>query len=97
METISTSVLNLEKLVKQLIDLHAQADKHNSTLKLTNEQLMVDKAEQQIKIVNLSDQLKTIKLAQSLAGSGDQDSRQMKTKINEYIKEIDKCLALLNN
>ena len=97
MDTISASVTNLEKLVKQLIEFHAQAVKQNSTLKLTNEQLVVDKAEQQIKIVNLTDQLKTIKLAQSLAGSGDQDSRQMKTKINEYIKEIDKCLALLNN
>ena len=97
METISSSVTILEKLVKQLIELHAQSEKQNRSLKSINEQLTVDKAEQQIKIGNLTDQLKTIKLAQSLAGSGEQDSRQMKTKINDYIKEIDKCLALLNN
>jgi hypothetical protein len=45
----------------------------------------------------LREQIKTIKLAQSLsAGTGDQSSKQVKTKINEYIREIDKCLSLLN-
>ena len=97
METFSSSVASLEKLVKQLMELHGQAVKQNATLKLTNEQLQIDKQESQNKIANLTDQLKTLKLAQSLAGSGDQDTRQVKIKINEYIKEIDKCLALLNN
>lgn len=97
MESFSSSIAGLEKLVKQLMELHSQAIKQNATLKLNNEQLQIDKQESQNKIANLTDQLKTLKLAQALTGSGDQDSRQMKTKINEYIKEIDKCLALLNN
>ena len=97
MESFSSSIAGLEKLVKQLMELHSQAIKQNATLKLNIEQLQIDKQESQNKIANLTDQLKTLKLAQALTGSGDQDSRQMKTKINEYIKEIDKCLALLNN
>ena len=45
----------------------------------------------------LKEQIKTIKLAQSLtSGQGDQNSRYVKTTINEYIREIDKCLSLLN-
>ena len=45
----------------------------------------------------LREQIKTIKLAQSLtAGTGDQSSKQVKTKINEYIREIDKCIAHLS-
>ena len=97
MESFTASVTNLEKLVKQLMDMHAQSEKQNNTLKILNEQLTVDKENQKNKIDNLTDQLKSLKLAQALAGSGEQDSRQVKMKINEYIKEIDKCLALLNN
>ena len=97
MESFSTTLVSLEKSVKQLIEVNIQAQKENVALKLSNKQLKVEKEVQQNKINNLSEQLKTLKLAQALAGSGDQDTRQVKTKINEYIKEIDKCLALLNN
>ena len=97
MESFTASITNLEKLVKQLMDMHAQSEKQNNTFKILNEQLTVDKENQKNKIDNLTDQLKSLKLAQALAGSGEQDSRQVKMKINEYIKEIDKCLALLNN
>ena len=97
MESFSTTLATLEKSVKQLIEVNIQAQKENTALKMSNQQLTVEKESQQNKINNLSEQLKTLKLAQALAGSGDQDTRQVKTKINEYIKEIDKCLALLNN
>ncbi len=97
MESFSTSISSLEKKVIQLIEMHSQSQKENKSLKASNQQLLVDKENQENKITQLSEQLKTLKLAQSLAGSGDQDTRQVKVKINEYIKEIDKCLALLNN
>lgn len=97
MESFSTLILNLEKQVKQLMELHSLAQKENSALKQTNQQLVVEKENQQNKIAQLTEQLKTLKLAQALTGSGEQDTRQVKVKINEYIKEIDKCLALLNN
>ncbi len=97
MEAFSTTVSTLEKQIKQLIELHNQSLKENASLKLSNQQLSVDKENQQNKIANLTEQIKTLKLAQALTGSGEQDTRQVKTKINEYIKEIDKCLALLNN
>lgn len=79
------------------MEMHARAHKENEALRLSNQQLIVEKENQQVKIANLSEQLKTLKLAQTLSGTGDQDSRQVKIKINEYIREIDKCLALLNN
>lgn len=96
METISSSLAQLEIQVKQLIDLHTQAQREISALQLSHQQLVVDKEEQQGKISALSEQLKTFKLAQALTGSGEQETREVKVKINEYIKEIDKCLALLN-
>ncbi len=97
MEAYSTTISTLEKQVKQLMELHNQSLKENASLKLSHQQLIVEKENQQNKVANLTEQIKTLKLAQALTGSGEQDTRQVKTKINEYIKEIDKCLALLNN
>ena len=45
--------------------------------------------------IELEEKIKVIKLAQHLSGS-DQNTRDIKLKINEYIREIDKCLGLIN-
>jgi hypothetical protein len=78
------------KLALQLKTIKSQLDTQQKDI----QHLTVDK---ESLIKENSELKKNIKLAQSLtAGSGDQSSRQVKTKINEYIREIDKCLSLLN-
>lgn len=89
---------------KELIEQHRQlSSKLKSLQKQVDTQgndlqhLMVEKESLTKENRELREQIKTIKLAQSLtAGTGDQNSRQVKAKINEYIREIDKCLSLLN-
>ena len=48
----------------------------------------------------LNNKIKIIKLAQNIS-SGKPDENQevteLKRKINEYIKEIDNCIAMLND
>ena len=46
-------------------------------------------------IEELNKNLKLVKMAKSLEGSGS-ENKDMKLKINELVKEIDKCIALLN-
>jgi len=43
----------------------------------------------------LTEQNKLIKLAKNLTLE-DSDTAEMKTKVNELIKEIDRCIDLLN-
>lgn len=45
---------------------------------------------------NLNEELKTAKVANALSGSGN-GSYQAKLRINQLVREIDKCIALLNN
>jgi hypothetical protein len=81
------------KLALQLKTIKSQLDTQQKDI----QHLTVDKESLIKENSELKEQIKNIKLAQSLtAGSGDQSSRQVKTKINEYIREIDKCLSLLN-
>lgn len=50
--------------------------------------------EQKLVIQELENKLKTIKLAKSLEEGSDNDLA--KAKINELVREIDKCIGYLN-
>lgn len=93
--------INLDELklkVEKLINLHTDLRKENRNLKYQQHECTQKLEEQKNKINELENQNKLIKLAQVInSGSGsDQNSRNLKLKINEYIREIDKCIALLN-
>lgn len=47
----------------------------------------------------LNNQIKIIKLAQNIGSTNSQsaDIAELKKKINEYIKEIDHCITMLND
>jgi hypothetical protein len=56
--------------------------------------------EQQTSLSNeLNNKIKIIKLAQNIGspGSENADITELKRKINEYIKEIDHCITMLND
>jgi len=93
--------VNLEELkikVGKLINLHLELGRENNNLKLYNHELKQKNEEQKLKISELEEKNKIIKLSQAINGNGsaDQNARDLKLKINEYIRELDKCLALLH-
>ena len=46
----------------------------------------------------LSNQFEIVKFARNVEGKpGDQQSEELKKKINEYIREIDQCLKLIGD
>mgnify|MGYP006939912782 CR=1 FL=1 len=51
---------------------------------------------EQIKAMILNEELKTARVANAISGSSD-DSYEAKMRINQLVREIDKCIALLNN
>ena len=57
-----------------------------------------DLAGKDAEIAGLSEKNKIVKLARSLAGDaeGGEKSTELKLKINELLREVDKCTALLN-
>ncbi len=88
---------SIEKRAQQLVAAHVQLkDKYNS-LKAEHSELMDLLKEQGAQLEEMENKLKVIKVAKQLGASPDDDKNDLKKKINEYIKEIDKCVALLNN
>ena len=95
-----TTEVNFDEIkikVKKLIHLHTDLRQENENLKEQNKELLNTTETLKNKITELENQNKLIKLGQVIkTGGTDQNSRNLKLKINEYIKEIDKCLAVLN-
>jgi predicted RNase H-like nuclease (RuvC/YqgF family) len=94
MSDLSIIVTGLEYKVKKLLDLHKKIDKENSILSKENYELKKKLEEKGEKIIEFEQKLKTIKITKAIEkGSGITDA---KLKINEIVREIDKCIALLN-
>ncbi len=81
--------------IKNLIILHEDLKDQYRKLKSLNKELLSELHKHELTIKELEEQNRIIKLAKSLSGS-DQNTRDMKLKINQMIREIDKSIALLN-
>ena len=89
-----TLLSGIEYRVRKLIRETHEGREENSRLIAENGQLTEQLAEKNQVIRTLEDKLKTIKLAKTL-GSGT-ENEQAKLKIDELVREIDKCIGLLN-
>ena len=88
---IKNIVDKLEKLVKNYKNLQLE----NSKLQKDNDALKVSLKEKEDSILSLQDKVKLINISKSI----DADKEGVKAtrlKINEYVREIDNCIALLN-
>ncbi len=89
-------IKNMQQQLKRVLNHYRMVEKENAQFKILHQQLEVDKQSAMNEVELLREQLKTVKLAQALSGAGDQDQRQLKLQINSYIREIDRCIGLLN-
>lgn len=97
MSNLSNETSKLEAKIKKLIHLHQELQRDYSKVKFENEQLKTTIHKQQDQLVQLEEGNKAIKLAKSMISTEESTrSGEMKSKINEVIKDIDSCLELLN-
>jgi Txe/YoeB family toxin of Txe-Axe toxin-antitoxin module len=83
-----------EKTLK-LISAYQRLNQNYQRLEKENELLKSELKLKQEEISKVLNQNKTIKIAKSLEGNDD-NSAQLKLKINEIVREVDRCMALLN-
>ena len=86
---------------QQLIELCLALEEENELLKRENKLLLEAAETGKIKANELEEKLKALKLARSLEGisvkeiSSDEKTLDIKQKISEFVREIDKCIVLL--
>ncbi|MDG2344195.1 MAG: hypothetical protein P8L23_06425 [Flavobacteriales bacterium] len=86
---IRTFVENLQKKNNNINLKNADLENELSLLKEDKKNLLTE-------ITTLNDKIKMLKLAKNIEGSGEEKNKDLKLMINEMVREIDKCVALIN-
>ena len=97
MNNVTTRIDGIYNKVQGLIQLQDQLVEENRRLKDQSEKLIANLDEGKKKIKELEEKNKLVRIAKSLTGETDGNTHELKLKINEMIREIDKCIAQLNN
>ena len=98
---MSTGPQELSEAIKHKIkamhnrsaELETKMEKLEALVKSKDQEILSLKG----KLSKSEGELETIKLAKAYQGNDSSSDSEAKTKINEMVKEIDRCIALLNN
>ena len=86
----------INKKVRDLIVSHNNIIEKNRLLIIENKNYKNEVDELKNEIIVLKDKIDEILISKSFQNSGN-DNKLAKKKINSFLREIDKCIALLNN
>ncbi|MBT6965808.1 MAG: hypothetical protein HOA01_06255 [Flavobacteriales bacterium] len=92
---MKTIINNIEVKVGKLIAKYDQLNAEKLDLQRNNNTLNVRLQEKECQIVALQDKVKLMNISKSVDASKE-EVKSTRLKINEYVREIDKCIALLN-
>jgi 23S rRNA C2498 (ribose-2'-O)-methylase RlmM len=92
---METSFEQLESRIKMLITKLEDANLAVRDFRFENEQLKNQLFVQNEELKNFKNRDKITRIVEGVASSNENSAR-LKQKINEYIKEIDKCIAYLS-
>ncbi len=96
MENLNTYISSLAGRVEKLAGSHAQLHDENLKLKSKNDELEQVVTEQKNVLSKLEEQNKVVKIAKAVT-EDDDDRKEQRKRLNELVREVDKCIALLNN
>ena len=94
MGDLNTLLLGVEYKLKKLLEKYERCKKENHQLKNEIEEIRRINLDKNQSINKLKDELQKVKLAKSI--DSEEGSSDAKLKINELVREIDKCIGLLN-
>lgn len=93
MSDFSISFQQLETNVKILIENKKKSEQKLLSLEEEYNKLKMQLETAQMKVEELEEKNKILRIAK---GNQDGDNREIKLKINEIVREVDKCIAQLN-
>ena len=94
--SLNKIISNIEIKLNNLLSSYNKLKEINESLNAQKANLISDIETKNKEIDALKDKIKIMSISKSVDASKG-DIRQTKLKINEYIREIDKCIAQLNN
>lgn len=100
MQNLIAKTNSLIEKARRLAEANVKLRHDKSELEIEIKGLKATLENEVLKNNELNNKIKIIKLAQNISSGGVDESQEvaeLKRKINEYIKEIDNCIAMLND
>jgi len=94
--SLNNIINSIENKLNNLLSAYQKEKEINLNLSQENIRLLTEIKQKSSEIDDLKDKIKLMSISKSVDVS-EGDIRQTKLKINEYIREIDKCIDQLNN
>lgn len=94
MSSVATQLEGILDKTARVIELCAALQEENDLLKLENQSLNVALTTSKDKTKDLDEKMRVLKLAKSIEGNNEK-SLDIKQKINDFVREIDRSIALL--
>ena len=92
---MKTIINSIEIKVGRFIEKYNQLQLEKSDLQENKDALNAKLQEKEKQIIVLQDKVKLMNISKSV-DTPQEDVKATRLKINEYVREIDKCIALLN-
>ena len=89
-------VNNIEVKLVKFITKYELIKKEKLLLQQENGASVAGLESKEKEILNLQEKIKLMNISKS-GDASKQEVKETRLKINEYVREIDKCIALLNN
>ncbi len=94
MSVIANKLNHILERTQKLVELNEALQEHNDLLSLENDSYKAALETSELKRKETEEKLRILKLAKSLDGTNEK-TLDMKQKINEFVREIEKCIVLL--
>ncbi len=94
MKDVSVLISGIEYKIRKLVNLQKKLEVENVELKKEIKELLINIERQRSIIKKLEDKYKILKISKTIEFK--EGTTDAKLKINELVREIDKCLGLLN-
>ncbi len=96
MDNKNEIISGLSTRVERIMGLYQEVKKENEALVKQNDELKVKIDKKDKHLSEIEEKYEHVKMAKSISASDNEDTKEMKLKINDLVREIDKCIALLN-
>ena len=96
MENLDIYISGLAQRIEKLVLAQADLQKENLRLQSRNEELERLVSDQKNVVRKLEEENKVVKIAKAVT-EDDEDRKEQRKRLNELVREVDKCIALLNN
>ncbi|MBS1946778.1 MAG: hypothetical protein JST47_03335 [Bacteroidetes bacterium] len=94
MQQTEEQIKRLQNKLQQLVQQHQSLQKENSKLKQELQQQKSQSSSQSVEIELLQQQVEILKSSKGEINT--EEKKGLERRINQYVKEIDRCIALFN-